>query len=207
MRKKAVVIDAAGGFDTRTLGETLKQARARRGLAMRTIADRAGYSVTHVSQIERGRTCPTIGALIRIARAVGHSVQYFLEPGQPPEVRFTPRSQVTAAEAVNLKTPGKAHVLRLSEGICGGMLQAVRATIPAHQTAQDGGELDASMMHAALVTRGRLVVTLGSEQFTFGPGDAVVVHCNQGVRFFNPGPEDVEVLALARNERAESSLR
>lgn len=53
------------------LGRRIRQIRIERGLTLKQIEAKVGISATHVSEVERGRTSPTVGALARIAEALG----------------------------------------------------------------------------------------------------------------------------------------
>ena len=49
----------------------LREERERRGLAMLTVAERAGVSQQMVSYVERGIRRPTLEMALRIAKAIG----------------------------------------------------------------------------------------------------------------------------------------
>ena len=51
------------------VGRRIKQYRQKYNLTLKEIEARVNVSATHVSEIERGKTSPTIGALSRIAQA------------------------------------------------------------------------------------------------------------------------------------------
>ncbi len=53
-----------------TLGRTICQLRESLGLSQEDLADRAGIHRTYVSQLERGIKSPTLGVLIKIAKAL-----------------------------------------------------------------------------------------------------------------------------------------
>ena len=53
------------------LGERLRRLRFARNLTLKEVEAKAHVSATHLSEIERGKTSPTVGALVRIARALG----------------------------------------------------------------------------------------------------------------------------------------
>jgi transcriptional regulator with XRE-family HTH domain len=61
------------------IGARIKQFRLSKGLTLKDIEIRANVSATHVSEIERGMTSPTVGALAKIAHAMGTDVAYFVE--------------------------------------------------------------------------------------------------------------------------------
>jgi len=53
------------------LGRRIRQIRIEKGLTLKQVEAKVGISATHVSEVERGRTSPTVGALTRIAEALG----------------------------------------------------------------------------------------------------------------------------------------
>jgi len=68
------------------LGHRIKMLRVSRGLTLKDLEARGGISATHVSEIERGKASPTIGALGRIAQALGMRPATLVEPMSTPEV-------------------------------------------------------------------------------------------------------------------------
>lgn len=68
------------------LGERIKQFRLSRNLTLKEVEQKAKVSATHVSEIERGLTSPTVGALTKIARALGTEPAYLLETNAYPRV-------------------------------------------------------------------------------------------------------------------------
>jgi len=44
------------------VGQRVRLARFRRDMTLKEVANRSGMSATHISEIERGKTSPTIGA-------------------------------------------------------------------------------------------------------------------------------------------------
>jgi transcriptional regulator with XRE-family HTH domain len=53
------------------LGARIRQARHAAGLTMAEVAARSGFTPGYISQVERGLTNPSLGALYRICDAVG----------------------------------------------------------------------------------------------------------------------------------------
>jgi transcriptional regulator with XRE-family HTH domain len=51
------------------LGRTVRALRQARGLTLEALADQAGMNVTYLSDIERGRSNPTLGKLGDLAVA------------------------------------------------------------------------------------------------------------------------------------------
>jgi transcriptional regulator with XRE-family HTH domain len=68
------------------LGQRIKRFRLERNLTLKEVELKAKVSATHVSEIERGMTSPTVGALAKIAHAMGTEPSYFLENNAYPSV-------------------------------------------------------------------------------------------------------------------------
>src|SRR5881396_2893348 len=80
--------DPVRSFDPspQALGRRIKLLRVAMGLTLKDLEERGGISATHVSEIERGRASPTVGALGRIALALGTRPATLLDPLVLPEV-------------------------------------------------------------------------------------------------------------------------
>lgn len=55
------------------LGKNLKRIRAKKGISQGDIARSLGVSRGYVSNIENGKTNPTLATIVRLAKAVGVS--------------------------------------------------------------------------------------------------------------------------------------
>ncbi len=62
------------------IGERIKQARKAAGLSLRTLADRAGVTAMAISKYEAGKSTPSSGVLLSLAKALGVRTEYFLRP-------------------------------------------------------------------------------------------------------------------------------
>jgi transcriptional regulator with XRE-family HTH domain len=161
-------------MDAREVGRRIKQLRTAQNLTLKMVEARSGMSATHVSEIERGETMPTIGALERIARALGRSTAFFLEESELGDVSLvTPENHVR--ETVN---GGAAVVERLTASIAGGRLQARRVVLApgrGHREsrhAHDGAE-------AIVVLRGSVRLEVAGESFELAEGDTAHFDASQ----------------------------
>lgn len=68
------------------LGQRIKMLRVALGMTLKELEEKGGISATHVSEIERGKASPTIGALGRIAKALGLRPAALVEPKELPDV-------------------------------------------------------------------------------------------------------------------------
>lgn len=62
-----------------TLGRRIADCRERRGWTQKTLAERAGLSPTFLSEVENGHRTPGADALLRLAEAVGASLDYLMK--------------------------------------------------------------------------------------------------------------------------------
>jgi transcriptional regulator with XRE-family HTH domain len=67
-------------FDTRAIGDRLREARLRAGLSQRELSE-PGVSYAYISRIEAGMRTPSIKALRKLAPKLGVSVAW-LETGK-----------------------------------------------------------------------------------------------------------------------------
>ena len=58
---------------SRTFGAWVRELRQRKKLTQTDVAQRAGISLTYVSEIERGVRNPTLAVIVRLARALDAS--------------------------------------------------------------------------------------------------------------------------------------
>lgn len=65
-----------------SFGERLRSARKRAGLNLRVLAGRTGVSAQAISKYERGLDMPSSTVLIRLAKALGVSLEWLLRPTQ-----------------------------------------------------------------------------------------------------------------------------
>lgn len=108
------------------LGRRIKMLRISRGLTLKDLEERGGISATHISEIERGKASPTVGALGRIARALGMRPATLVEPRVLPEVTMT-----RDAERAGLRVQvGTASIEAVTEPIQNAALGAHLVTLP-----------------------------------------------------------------------------
>jgi len=183
-------------LDKAELGRRVKMERLARGMTLKQVAEASGMSPTHISEIERGRTSPTVGALLRIAHALGRSATFFVEEERLPTV-----SVVRGHERVH-HTQGEsgrelADLDFLTKGIPAGRLRLARIS----SLASEG--IDAPVHEGEeilLVNSGRVRVTIGDESFELAAGDAVQFKSNQPHRLQRLGEEEPDVLWITASE-------
>lgn len=65
-------------LDFKAIGLKIKERRLSLGITQETIANHLDVNPSHISNIERGRTNPSLSALVKIANFLECSVDYFI---------------------------------------------------------------------------------------------------------------------------------
>jgi transcriptional regulator with XRE-family HTH domain len=150
------------------LGRKLKQERIRRGLTLKDIEAKVGISATHLSDVERGKSSPTVGVLDKIARALGTRSALLVELASGPPLSVTRKGNRRAV----LTPDGSVRSESLSESFPGSeisLLLKIYQPAPGRQLAPRGHEGE-EFLH---VIEGQLRVTSGSSQYTLEAGDSI----------------------------------
>jgi transcriptional regulator with XRE-family HTH domain len=150
------------------LGERVRTLRVERGISVRTLATKAGFSPSFISQLENGQVSPSIASLERIAEALGTALVGFFDATSSTKnqiVRFKNRQRLTSSWS-----RAKIEVL----GPMGGPSRPDAVMITLSPGGRSGKNPSAhSGEEFALVFDGRITLTLGSEIHELHRGDAV----------------------------------
>ena len=150
------------------IGNNLRRLRQHRGYSLETLAKNAGVSRAMVSQIEAGRSMPTIGLLWKIARAL--------------EVPFAALTRSGEAETITVLTADKVKILTSKNGnftsralfpfVSERQIEFYELTL-APMTTEDAEPHAPGTTENLVVVKGRLEIVVGSESRILEPGDAV----------------------------------
>lgn len=174
------------------LGRRIKMLRVGLGLTLKDIEARGGISATHVSEIERGKASPTVGALGRIAQALGLRPATLIEARQLPEV--TVRHALD--RAANTVSWGEASITALSEPTYESSLGLHRMTLPARREASlehrhDGEEW-------VMVQSGVVELRVGGRTTVLREGDSLHFRAHQLHAYANLGAHPAVLIMAGR---------
>lgn len=173
------------------LGRKLKQERLRRGLTLKDIENRVGISATHLSEVERGKSSPTVGVLDKIARALGTRSSLLIELASGPPLSHTRPGERRAV----LTTDGAVRTESLSDAFPGAEISLLLKTYtpaPARRLSPRGHEGE----EFVYVLSGRLRVLVGEEEHLLETGDSIHFKSIQPHAFENPGEETCVTLLV-----------
>ena len=174
------------------LGELLRQLRTERSLSVRTLATRAGFSPSFVSQVELNQASPSIASLERLAAALGVTLgDFFREPaGSGPAItRSGKRRPLTSWWS-------RARIEPLTPTGAGRPFEVMLITIAAGGSS--GKRPHAHAGHQfAMVFDGDLRLTLGGEVQLLARGDGVTFDVGTPHRWENSGRKPARLVIVS----------
>ena len=197
-----------------SLGARIRQERLAKGVSLRALAREIGVSASLVSQIETGKSQPSVSTLYAITTALSISVESLFD-GYDGEVAEPRAVTVSAAPATVLHAlaafaadPGRRigplvgaaehETLELDSGVVWERLGHVPGTDvdflqvtyrPGGSSSSSGGLMRHDGTEYGYLTAGELVLTLGFDEYTLRPGDAVCFESTTPHRYRNDGAE------------------
>lgn len=168
------------------LGRLIRARRKQLGLTLREISKRSGLSVSFLSQVERDLASPSMGSLVSLAKALGVSLSYFVDP---PEQGGGIRKR----DEIRFFTLDGAPIRygRLSSSAAHRKLDALLVCIPPrylYEAIEHAGE---EYIH---ILTGRLKIKIGRDLHLLEAGDSA--HFNSAIRhqWENAGDEEVRLV-------------
>lgn len=150
------------------IGRRMKKVREEKHLTLKNVEARAGISATHISEIERGKTSPTINALMRIAYSLGKDPAYFIENEELDDVSFVALEDRTE---IDLERANGVREM-LTRSIPGGRINAQLVTLDPR-----GGEKIRVHSHigeeAAVVLKGKIRFRVEGKDYELDTGDSI----------------------------------
>ncbi|MEZ3160418.1 helix-turn-helix domain-containing protein [Microbacterium sp. BWT-B31] len=163
------------------LGARIREARLQRGMSLRSVAQALGVSASLISQVEIGKTQPSVATLYALANHLGVSLDELLgiqAPGSKPAPLFghtgpaLPDVQRAADNPV-IEMENGVRWERLAAG-AGGPADALLVTYEPGASSSVEGKL---MRHAgveyAYLVEGELTLHLEFDEHVLRPGDSL----------------------------------
>ncbi|MFF3705786.1 helix-turn-helix domain-containing protein [Streptomyces phaeochromogenes] len=196
------------------VGARIRQARTARGMSLRGLAREIGVSASLISQIETGKSQPSVSTLYAITTALSIPVESLFDAegesartpataavGAPPDTVLHALAAFAADPGRRigpLVGSGEREVLELDSGVIwerlghvpGADVDFLRVTYrPGGTSSSAGGLMRHPGTEYGYLTSGELVLTLGFEEHVIRPGDAVCFESTTPHRYRNDGSE------------------
>lgn len=146
------------------LGERIKMLRLAQNLTLKQLEAKARVSATHLSEIERGLTSPTVGAIERVARALGEDPAVLVSEHAGPRVAVVRREERRAWES------NGATVQSLGAPLDGAEMSVIEVALADGAVFDPGPGLGEEFL---LVLAGTVELGLGDANHRLAEGDAI----------------------------------
>lgn len=163
------------------IGARLRDARMQRGLSLRSVAQALGVSASLISQVETGKTQPSVSTLYAMVNHLGVSMDELLGV-TPVADRTTPMfghngpvlpAVQRASENPVLEMENGVHWERLAVGE-GGPADALLVSYdPGASSSIEGKLMRHSGVEYAYILEGELTLQLDFDTHILGPGDSL----------------------------------
>jgi transcriptional regulator with XRE-family HTH domain len=214
------------------LGHRLREAREQKKIGLRELARRLGVSASLISQIETGKTEPSINTLFSIVSELELSVNEIVFDAKQDAVQPSgaPAPPTQNGESVSRRTGGPApadepespvqrSTSRTSISLESGVSWQRLTAQPDHSVdflylryppGSESTPPDSLMRHNGTeygyILSGRLQVSIGFDTYEIGPGDTIAFDCTQPHRFATVGHETVEAVWFVVGRRNTLSV-
>ncbi|GAB2621323.1 helix-turn-helix domain-containing protein [Pseudactinotalea suaedae] len=169
------------------LGERLRELRSARGLTLRRLADETGLSAGLLSQLENGRTDPSIETLRRLAKVFDSDLADLFREPDAPEVHLS-----RPGERLRMQAPtGLLTYERLTSGR--GNFEMLRGVLAPGDTsaAEPRGHASSECVY---VIEGEIVASIGGIDHPVVGGEAITFDSRLPHLFRNDGDIDAVIL-------------
>jgi transcriptional regulator with XRE-family HTH domain len=189
------------------VGPRLREHREGQQLSLREVARRLDISPSALSQIETGKSRPSVSTLYAIVSTLGISLdELFGGQALSPRRASRPRAGagappvVTSLDADRVQRAATRHRIGLESGVLWERLTAQPDSdadflYVVYEPGGSSSPNDLFMRHAGreygLVLTGTLEVTVGFETYDLGPGDSISFDSTIPHRLRNTGSEPV----------------
>jgi transcriptional regulator with XRE-family HTH domain len=195
----------ATGEKVDTLGARLKVVRIAAGMTLRELARQADVSPSFVSQIENGRSQPSVATLYTFAQLLGVAVDDLFGGERAPDadhpaLGWQPSERANTVSVIH--PTDRAH-LDMAAGIEWERLAAtperavnyMKITYAPGASSSEGGVLQQHDGYEyGYVLSGVIEVTIGDELFVLHPGESLGFDSRIAHSLRNPGTTDFEGL-------------
>lgn len=184
---------------TANMGERIRAERERQGISLRALARDVGVSASMISQIENGKSRPSVSTLYAITTALGLPMQDVFGGEVPPPTTLL--GVLGTARGIRLGPhirPKERQILTLDSGVTWerlGSLPSLDVDFLQITYAPGGSSSSTAelMRHPGweygYLVSGNLVLTLGFDEIVLEPGDAVSFDSTTPHRYRNESGE------------------
>ncbi|MDD4294424.1 MAG: XRE family transcriptional regulator [Candidatus Omnitrophica bacterium] len=168
----------------------IKQLREEKGITLRTMAKQLGVSASFLSQVERGKSSPSLSTLKNIANALSTTISNLIGENQMiennPVVRENERKELTEV------SQGVSMFLLTSKD-ANKQMEPLLFKLDEHASSGNMGYKHFGQ-EFVLVLKGSIEITLNDTRYVLKKGDSIYFNSNIAHSFKNLGKEKAEAV-------------
>lgn len=207
-------------------GSLIRRERQEQGLSLRELARRVGVSASMLSQVETGRTRPSVSTIYAIATELGLSIDALLSEKESGAASAAAAADSRGARGAavpppseltcQLVRPEQRRKLELESGVTWELLSAPLPHLVDFMfvTYEPGGRSSSSgkmMRHTgtefAFLLRGKLKIQVGFDEYILQPGDSMAFDSSEPHLLVNEGTEPAEGIWFVLGRRLTPESR
>jgi transcriptional regulator with XRE-family HTH domain len=203
------------------VGLRLREERERQTVSLREFARRLGLSASALSQIETGRSRPSVGTLYAITSELGLTLdEIFTASPDDPDDKTGPRKAESPARAKERRRVQRAQKRKSLELESGVRWERLLPTAEPDMdflfityelggaSSRDGTYMRHSGREFGVLLSGRVRVTIGfDEQYELGAGDSIRFESAEPHRIENIGDEPASAIWFVLGRGASDSRK
>jgi transcriptional regulator with XRE-family HTH domain len=178
------------------IGARLRSARERTGWSLRSVASAVGVSPSLLSQVETGKTNPSVSTLFALIEYLGSSTEEVLGASGTSAVLDPRSSSATPSASIVLQRGADNPIVPMEDGVVwerlasqpGGAAESLLVTYPPHGASSSGGEL---MRHPGTehvyLLEGKLTLQFEQQTHVLSAGDSMLFDSARPHFYVNEG--------------------
>lgn len=195
-----------------SIGAHLREARTQRGLSLRSVAQALGVSASLISQVETGKTQPSVSTLYAIANHLGVSLDELLGIA-PASKAPMPMFGHSGPALPDVQRAEDNPVISLENGVRwerlavgrGGPADAIIVTYePGASSSVEGRLMRHSGIEYAYILEGELTLELDFDTYVLRPGDSLQFESLRPHLFTNRGETIAKGIWFVLGRRSQS---
>lgn len=182
------------------IGNELRKVRGSKKLSLRSVAGAIGVSASLLSQVENGKTQPSVATLYALVNHLGISLDSLMGSSHIPPLKVEGRS---ASRAPSQDSQGSSPVVQRShhnpliemengvtwERLADGGSDVADPLIVTYEPGAASSAQDKLMRHSAIeygcILEGQLTLKVDFDEFVLNPGDSFCFDANRPHRYQN----------------------
>jgi len=170
------------------IGPTIREARKEKGLTLKTLAAMSNLSVAFISQVERGKTRPSLVSLLQICESLEIQMADVLNNVR----KFELYRKAEEPEYIDMGTGSK--YIKLSNPFPAQKLDPFLSIVPPHYESASPKEESHEGEAFCYILSGKVDITYADQNFELKEGDSMHYSLSSTVKVFNRTDNEAKIL-------------